>query len=375
MKKTIIGIVLAGLLIVLTACAQSNKMEASMSSAPSAFTEKTGQTMTPATLKNLKTDQSVDLAANAKSALPELTVKYKPFDEQKVLSSLMPGVSIKDMKVTPCEFSNGMKYNDYSRSTAGDYISIGYKLSYRTRNGAFYQKYAPGKNEDTKFKKNGELSFDLSANALEKVKSMLSQIGIENVSLKNMYAMDYQTLSAMEQTYSKTEGFENELKAGREIYKGNWSKEDDCYFFILRQELGGLPVYEDNYLASENDIINGTEIYVYYTQKGIEALDTNAVYEKLSAQNEAAVLSASDALKLIDAKYSDIILTSEATVTRMELMYVPTSAEETTQMLPAWRFSLAQDVTWESEAGMVTDHNTTDYYFNAFDGTELLCAQ
>lgn len=223
------------------------------------------------------------------------------------------------------------------------------------------------------YKQNTDLSFMPYKSAVNEVMKNLTLLGISTYDKVDIFALDYQTMKAQEKVM-KDNGKLTDPRNGTIKLKDSWSSEDDCYFIILRSQIDNIPVYPYTHGYVENNTVIPSEyIYVCYSKSGIEYLSIMYPYERKSIdQQNVEIFSAETALKTVQKRYNNIILTDPTTITTIELYYVPTLINESRtvfSMIPAWNFIVKQQIkTGDGKKHMISNH----VIINAITGEEIL---
>lgn len=181
--------------------------------------------------------------------------------------------------------------------------------------------------------------------AYEQIKSAYSKLGIEISGQYDVYTYDYETLKKNRQdAIAKLIADGNEISLESDA---DWSAADNCYYFVLQQELNGLPVtkQDNGYLTSETDIINGPSLDVIYTKNGIEMLNIMDPYELKTVEQPVAAISLEDAMKAFGSFCVQLEGGSIRTITGIKYEYVPIAKESNStsgyDLFPFWTFQVS----------------------------------
>ena len=192
-----------------------------------------------------------------------------------------------------------------------------------------------------KYKLNGELEFVSKEKGYKEILSLLSDIGFMTGDdfQTVIYALDYQTLE-QEEYAIKIDGTEDVS-----IYKDSWNKEDDCYYYFLRQKMDGLPLYYVyGNVIKELDICN-TPVQVIYSKDGIERLDIDKLFKMdvTVSKTPVSLLSLEDLSQLMENQYEMLISDDIFEIHKMELyMMAQKNIHNTYDIFPVWIMSLEQ---------------------------------
>ena len=181
--------------------------------------------------------------------------------------------------------------------------------------------------------------------AFNKIKSAYAKLGIVISDQYDVYTYDYQTLKKVSQ-----DALDKLIADGNEINlesDEDWSEADNCYYFVLQQELNGLPVTKqgNGSFSAETYVTNGPTLDVIYTGKGIEMLGIMDPYEVKTVGQSVAVISLEDAMKALGNFYAQIEGGSIRTITGISYEYVPIAKDNYGKsgydLVPCWTFQVS----------------------------------
>jgi hypothetical protein len=193
-----------------------------------------------------------------------------------------------------------------------------------------------------------DLPFMPRLQAVDKVKQLLSALGISVYDPADVYALDYKTLQARENTL-KVSGKLLDPKTQSVTVKSGWNEQDDCYYMSLRGSLEGLPVYSEPHGSLDNgSSVQGFVIQACYSKRGFEYLTIVFPFRGIRVdQAGIPIVGPEQALAAVTHKYDNVILQNPLTITAIELDYVPTLIGRTRdefRMVPAWCFLMDMKV-------------------------------
>jgi len=232
---------------------------------------------------------------------------------------------------------NGTKYPvDNYTYTNGDELSVsGFGTYFGTQNSsmidAAIRSFYPGFGAIDK-----DWDFASREEAYDQIKSAYSQLGIAISDQYDVYTYDYETLKKNEQ----------DSLYGNESSE-DWSEADNCYYFVLQQELNGLPVTKqgNGSFSDETNVTNGPSLDVIYTGNGIEMLNIMDPYEVKTVEQSTSVISLEDAMKSFGNFCAQIEGGSIRTITGIRYEYVPIAKENNSKsgydLVPCWTFKVS----------------------------------
>ena len=181
--------------------------------------------------------------------------------------------------------------------------------------------------------------------AYNQIKSACSKLGIEISDQYIVYAYDYESLGKIWQDHLAkliADGNEINLEADTD-----WSEEDNCYYFVLQQQLNGMPVtkQDNKYFTSETNTTFGPKLEVIYTKNGIEMLNIMDPYEVKTVEQSTAVISLEDAMKSFGNFCAQIEGGSIRTITGISYEYVPFAKDNNSKsgydLVPCWTLQVS----------------------------------
>jgi|GEM_PF-3153640 len=227
--------------------------------------------------------------------------------------------------------------------------------------------------------KKQEFSFLTKQKAIEETVRILKELNISPHLPPQIYALDYKTLQKeRERLLREDESFKAFVEMGKVKLKDEWTEDDDCYYMIFQTEMYGIPCDPIGYTQQSSEFpVNGSEIGAIVSKNGFEACFVKgSVYvEEKSDQNIKSLISLEQALKSLNEKYNNIILSSKVTVTNISLIYAPVltgitrnNQEEQIELVPTWLFETEQSYTKGNKKSI----GKTIVRINAITGKEIL---
>lgn len=223
---------------------------------------------------------------------------------------------------------------------AGPYSSVAHygrmETSYIT--GAFrLQKKYEDYNAD-KYSLTDELDFMTREDAFTKLESALKQMGYDFEKEYSAYALDAETMEKEEYHMSMDGGID------KDEYKEQWTRDDDCYYFTIRQNYRGLPIHYAYAGVFTNYDPENAPVQAIFAKDGIVELDVNFIYEMSSEEMVQQLIGPEEAAEMVSKKYNSILGDTSYKISRIELVYIVDAAEEkgSYELKPAWIFTGAQ---------------------------------
>lgn len=197
-----------------------------------------------------------------------------------------------------------------------------------------------------KYKKDAELSFMTKQEAYENILNTLKDMGLElEDAMYTCYALDYETMQAQEYVMDENGEQMEEYK------KKDWSSEEDCYLFLIRQKVQGATEYHTYGTEFVRLEEGNAPIQVYYSKNGIERLDIEKVYRFTQEGETLTLLDFEEITQSAAKELENRNATSSYRVTSAELcLKTPDFGSE---MTPVWVFQ-AEETTAEGTVYPVT---------------------
>ena len=228
---------------------------------------------------------------------------------------------------------------------------------------AFRLEQGEGYNAD-EYDQNRDLSFMNRDTAFETIMEVLENLGVQTHSRKyKCYSLDFSTLS--EQEFA----IDLDGKEDPSQYKESWSEEDECYYFIIKQEEQGIPLYAPiSEVFQKFEDINA-QIQVLFSSRGIEMIQITGIMEWDKNFEKVSLTDFETVMDHLYYKYSMVISDAVYQVNSADLVYL--AAEEkrgTYSMKPAWVIKMK--VEYKGNEGQQTQEIQT--LIDAVSGKELL---
>lgn len=205
-----------------------------------------------------------------------------------------------------------------------------------------------------------ELPFASREDVFQIIKNYFDTIDVSISENYEAYALNHKKLQKEEQP-TDAEG-----NVVEEYRKASWTKEDDAYYFILHQEVDGVPIRQVQYGDGfQGTGIEQTELMAVYGARGMIAFREYWGYVLEETMEEREIISLDQALESLQKKY-DMLLTKDSTLfdeVALELMPVFIRDNEY-EIHPVWAFrGQIQVEDWGS--------SDIELFFDGFSGKEI----
>ena len=384
MKKTILFVMIIGVLTLMTACS------------------KTGDTITESTTDNFQENATHnDVGDNAegntrieKDLSSGVIMDAEVSVPKGINYGSMPVYSVSMLEV-PVEqfyqlFMKNKKIEQENEQSTEEKIGNGMFKYYvaedgsnLTYNGGVFLYYSSAaysninisleddeKKEET-FKK--DFGFENREESAEKIKKILRSLGIETYAEYECYSLDYQWLQ--EKNDAREQDIPDEKRADNSGIETVWNEDLNAYFFKFVAAIDNMPV--TNEVREVKDfVIPATDIEVVYTKNGIEQITISDCFKMNEEKYQTPIKNVDEIISRLDEKYNSIILDGKYTVEKIQLEYIPLETTEANsyELIPAWRFYVGHEMNIQNK----DDSSKTELYkmptqvlFNAIDGTEI----
>jgi len=198
------------------------------------------------------------------------------------------------------------------------------------------------------------LGFMTRSKALEAVSSVLAELSLDIIDDVEIYAIDSLTMQTQQEEKIQRE-IDKQKNAGispiqnpTEGYqtKSAFTQEDDFYILFFKIAQNNIPITQKSYMIQANErALNGSIARVSFSQKGIIHLYFNGIYQQQGvSESPSMLIPVEEALQKAYKKHNSIISTDKATVTAIDLEYVPVpynSNYDEVKLTPAWCLTLA----------------------------------
>lgn len=221
-----------------------------------------------------------------------------------------------------------------------------------------------------KYSQSEEFSFAARDTALTDILDILSKMGITigNDYSYSGYSLDYQTMKNEETVL----GIQGEADPSR--YKENWSSDDDCYYFALRQTCQKLPVYyiySDIYKEASDAF---AQVQAAYSKDGLFYLLMDKTFKFQKRDTKLKLKNFEEIAGTVEYKYANIISDDNYIVTKAQLMMMARQEKNDNYLLtPVWVFDVTEILKLQSGEGSVEEHSVLNQVIvNAVTGEEII---
>lgn len=168
-----------------------------------------------------------------------------------------------------------------------------------------------------KFSKELEFDFMSKEEALYILLDKLKEMGIDLADIDyTCYSLYYKTL--------KEEEYAEDIygKEDKSSYKSNWTKEDNCYYFAIRQKKNGIVEYHKYAGIMKNYEDCNSSIQAIVSKRGIESLEMQCALKIDNTGQKIKIIQPQSILDLVSRKYGKVIGKHKYTITSFNLCYM-----------------------------------------------------
>lgn len=168
-----------------------------------------------------------------------------------------------------------------------------------------------------KFSKTKEFKFMSRDAALNVLLDKLKEIGVELGDIEySCYSLDYKTL--------KKEEYAEDMngKEDTSVYKDKWTKDDNCYFFAIRQKSNNIVEYHKFAGLMRNYEDCNSSIQAIVSKRGVESLEMQCALKFENTGNKIEIMQPQEVLDIVSNKYGKVIGGQSYTITSFNLCYM-----------------------------------------------------
>lgn len=183
-----------------------------------------------------------------------------------------------------------------------------------------------------KYSLTNELVFMTREDAFSKLESDLKQMGFDFEKEYSAYALDAETMEKEEHHLAMDGGI------ATEEYKKQWTREDDCYYFVVRQKYGGLPIHYAYSGVMTNYGPENAPVQAIFSKDGIMELNVDYIYEMSSDEMVQQMIGIKQVAEVAAKKYNSILGDNTYKISQIELVYIVDVAKQkgNYELKPAW---------------------------------------
>ncbi|WP_235832613.1 hypothetical protein [Acetivibrio mesophilus] len=195
-----------------------------------------------------------------------------------------------------------------------------------------------------------DLDFSPYEKALTHIKRILNEAGLPQFDVQESYSLNLKTMKSHYELYLKSASIEDDLK------NLNWTKEDECYIFSLRQLVDNIPIINREWQMPDGtkssafgNLMPPTYINLVYDSNGITNIST---YSILNISNEIetnSLINVYEALNTLIQDYSLTILENDVSIVSAELCYLSIPQGDIFELIPGWVFCSSQTMEYDSK--------------------------
>lgn len=175
--------------------------------------------------------------------------------------------------------------------------------------------------------------------AFEQLKDTLKKVNCEIPDEYICYSLDHETMSQEEYW---TDMNDNETPEDK---KDEWTREDDSYYFGIRQRVCGLPAFHPLYYTEMSDTLESMPVQAIISRRGIEELEVERLFTYEMDETPVKLLSFEEIAKSIEYNLSQVIGMEPFVVTEAKLCYYEQLiGKDEYNVIPVWLISEQQDL-------------------------------
>lgn len=352
-KIYIIGI-LCGILL-LTGCEKekniSNKAEQTTSNIIEKAAYKDGDTIQKQIDTNIKINAEVNIPESLQSLKINKTKAYRPNLNEKNIKKIFFQKNDKLSKNIDSGY-NSREFGKYDSIcyTSADGASLIYEpadIEYSNLNREYYLNclFTDPQFEDynlDRYPQSEELSFAKKEKVFQKIKKVFDTLNIPISENYTSYSLNHRQLKKEEKAIDSNGNIHTENE------KKFWKEDDDAYYFILHQEINGVPIeqrgYGDGYTGTG---VEETKLEVIYSKKGWISFEEQWGYSLEQTDTIWNIIPAKKALEYFQKKCDMLVLNEKWNISEISLKLLPVFKKNNDyEIRPVWFFegdSLDQD--------------------------------
>lgn len=264
------------------------------------------------------------MKTTARKCLPD-TEKVKAYFDEKI-----QGQKVKEKFEEPAETEEGAPYY-HVLTEEGTGYSISDGIDFNTDKSYFFQGvllHDSNGNLPEEYRKVREIPGFLEKEAWEMVQEELSVLG---------YEAEYQRESiALPHSFSEEKEYWMAKDGGKDLsaYKTEWTEADDSWYFLMRQNLQGLPVYSKNVYLDNTDL--DTPIQFLCSRRGIEKIYIDYYFDFQEKKEEVRLLPFDEIAETVAEKNNKFWKSGKYEVPKALLCQFVIQKGKEYEVTPAW---------------------------------------
>ena len=213
----------------------------------------------------------------------------------------------------------------------GTSFSVTDGIKFTTGNGYFFNGvllYDDNGNLPEEYSEAREVSGFSEDKAWRIVEEELVAIGYEIEGERRSIALPH-TFSEEKEHWLSQNG-ENDGTA----YKGEWTEEDDGWYFFMRQNLQGLPVYSQYVYLDNTDI--DTPLRFLCSRRGVEEMHIDYYFDFQEGEERTYLLPFEKIAEVVAERNNELLTESEYEVSKAVLCQFVPQKDKDYKVTPAW---------------------------------------
>lgn len=247
-------------------------------------------------------------------------------------------------------------------------------------------KEAYGRTDSDLKKSDFQSGSDLDFRSFTEVTAALMQIlqktGFPDMEIAETYSLDLQTMETQYAIFKQELSryiSEEDTATMQEETGLVWSKDDECYLFILRQLIDQIPVMNQSWQgrgatsSPAGNPMPATRADAYWSKDGLIQLSAYNLYSLKESSEPQKLIPPDQAITVLLEDYSRSIITRPTWIKSVELCYVaePGQDKALLTLIPAWIICVGEQITIIDGTEEMTDENYTFEVIHAIDGVKL----
>lgn len=188
-----------------------------------------------------------------------------------------------------------------------------------------------------------DLACGTAEEAEENIRAALSTLGISDVVLNRTLYISHDRMEQADELM-QTEEWNSAGKKGMDtqFQAKNWTEADDCYMFEFFCAVDGIPL-SYQFWKRDTTTYCGNNILVWYDASGIFSLQVDYPWVADEVvQEPEAVISAEEALKVVQNKIGNVITNQNHELQNLTLRYLYRQDGDSWLLIPVWEAVIHQ---------------------------------